>query len=155
MNEVLPSPGEGADEWIELYHSGADAVDLSGWSVDDGVGGSEPYLVPDGTILQPGAFILFYGLTSGVFLDDTGDEVRLIDPAGAVVDDVVVIPLARDVSYSRDDAGIWHDNWPPSPGAPNVPLLPASLIDGGRPGLSATGAASESWEVKRTGLHLR
>jgi hypothetical protein len=28
--------------------------------------------------------------------------------------------LGPDASYSRDEAGTWHADWTPSPGAPNV-----------------------------------
>lgn len=151
----MPAPREGDDQWIELFNSSATTVDLGGWFVDDGVGGSEPYIVPDGTIFQPGAFLLFYGSASGVVLDETGDEVRLIDPAGAVVDAVALRPLARNASYSRDEAGIWHDNWPPSPGTPNRPFVHVPLVDSERQGMSVTVPLSGSREMRRIGLHIR
>lgn len=121
----MPSPagtGDEADEWIELYNAGPIAVDLEGWFLDDGPVGSEPYRMPDGTVLQPGAFVIFLGRITGIVLDDAGDQVRLLDPAGRVVQAVVFDQLAPSASYSRDDAGAWHDDWPPSPGGPNLPL---------------------------------
>jgi len=126
LNEVLPVPAaEGApgdvDEWIEIYNAGPVDVDLSGWFVDDGVGGSAPYEVPEGTMLRSGAFALFYGRDTGVVLDDGGDEVRLLGPDGAMVDAVAFGALAPGASYSRGEDGTWHADWMPSPGAPNLP----------------------------------
>jgi hypothetical protein len=126
LNEILPVPAQDGivdemDEWIELYNAGLVAVDLSGWLLDDDEGGSDPYPIPEGTAILPGAFTLFYGQTTGLTLDDSGDAVRLLDPDGAVVDAVAFGELAPNASYSRDDVGTWHAHWPPSPGLPNQP----------------------------------
>jgi hypothetical protein len=126
LNEILPVPAQDGiidefDEWVELYNAGSSAVDLDGWSLDDGEGGSEPYRIPAGTILPAGVYALFHGRTTGVALDDVGDMVRLLDPNGAVVDAVAFGQLAPNASYSRDDYNVWHADWPPSPGAPNQP----------------------------------
>jgi hypothetical protein len=126
INEVLSVPVQDGvidelDEWIELYNPGLVAVDLSGWFLDDGEGGSEPYPFPQEALLPAGAFMILHGGTTGLALDDTGDAVRLLDPDGVVVDAVVFGQLPANASYSRDDVGMWHDDWPPSPGAPNQP----------------------------------
>jgi hypothetical protein len=128
LNEILPVPAQGGiinepDEWVELFNAGASAFELDGWSLDDGEGGSEPYGMPEGTILPSGGFMLFYGRTTAIALDDAGDAVRLLNPDGAVVDTVGFGPLASGVSYSRDEVGTWHADWPPSPGAPNQPPM--------------------------------
>ena len=131
LNKFLPVPAEDGimdefDECVELYNAGSSAVDLGGWFLDDGEGGSEPYLMPEGTVLPSGAFILFHGRTTGVALDDTGDAVRLLDPDGTLMEAVVFGQLAPNASYSRDAFGIGHVDWPPSPGAPNQPPMPTS-----------------------------
>jgi len=109
------------DEWIELYNAGPHAVELGDWLLDDMANGSPPYQIPTGTVLQPETFALFFGQQTGLTLDDTGDEVRLLTPDGAVVDSVTFGPLAPNSSLSRDEAGEWHTDWPPSPGQPNQP----------------------------------
>ena len=116
-----------SDEWIELYNTGIGAVELSNWLLDDGDGGSAPYPVPQGTFLEPGAFLLFFGQTTGLVLDDTGDRVRLIDPSGAIVDSVAFGALLPGSSYSRDESGVWHDDWATSPGGPNGPATMEEL----------------------------
>jgi hypothetical protein len=47
--------------------------------------------------------------------------VRLLDKKGISVSRVMVPELATDASYSLDDAGQWHEDWPPSPGQVNAP----------------------------------
>jgi hypothetical protein len=131
VNEVLPVPaptdvnGDGVldelDEWIELFNAGSTAADLSGWFLDDGAGGSAPYQIPPGTVLQPAAFAVFYRGETGIVLDDGGDEVRLLGTNGTVVDAVTFGQLAPNASYSLGADGVWHSDWTPSPGAPNLP----------------------------------
>lgn len=131
LNEVLPAPGRvdwdgngtatQLDEWIELYNTGPAAVDLSGWFLDDGPRGSKPYRIPAGMILKSGSFAVFYRRKTNIELDNSGDQVRLIKADGTVLDEVTFGALGFDTSYSRDEAGTWHANWPPSPGAPNLP----------------------------------
>jgi hypothetical protein len=132
----LPIPAQDGiidefDEWIELYNAGSSAVDLGGWFVDDGEGDGQPYRIPEGTVLLPGAFTLFHGRVTGVALDDAGDTVRLLDPDGAVVEVVTFGQLAPNASYSRDEVGVWHADWPPSPGAPNQPPALTSETESG------------------------
>ena len=110
-----------SDEWIELFNAGPAVADLSNWLLDDAEGDGAPYHVPAGTLLQPGAFALFYGSEIGIVLDDSGDEVRLMEPGGVVTDSVTFGPQAPNSSFSRDDGGVWHADWQPSPGAPNLP----------------------------------
>jgi hypothetical protein len=131
LNEVLPAPaavdwdGDGSanerDEWVELYNTGPAAVDIGGWFLGTGLTRTVIYAIPKGTVLQPDAFAVFYRAGTGVVLDDGGDQVHLIDPDGVVVDQVAFGALDADTGYSRDGQGAWHSNWPPSPGAPNLP----------------------------------
>jgi hypothetical protein len=156
LNEILPVPAQdgiigGSDEWIELTNTGSAAFDLTGWFLDDGAEGSEPYRIPEGTVLLPGAFTLFHGLTTDIVLDDAGDEIRLLDPTGNVVDAVVFGQLLPNASYSRDEVGTWHDDWPPSPGGPNLSLGPATLSRSRRLDLPRAGVAPQNSEPKHVG----
>jgi len=47
---LLPSP----EEWVELYNRGPDAVDLSGWQLQD----ATEFVFPEGTILPPGGYLV-------------------------------------------------------------------------------------------------
>ena len=132
INELLPVPGAedwdgdgtagDTDEWIELTNAGTTAVDLGGWLLDDAEGDSGPYTILSGTVLLPSAHVVFYRSETGIALDDSGDEVRLMVPGGEVADAIQYGKLGAADSYSRGVAGIWHDNWPPSPGTDNLPV---------------------------------
>jgi hypothetical protein len=112
-----------SDEWIELFNAGPFAADLGNWLLDDAEGDSAPYLIPAGTLLQPGTFAVFYRSETGILLDDSGDTVRLMEPDGTVTDTITFGPLAPNSSFSLDENGVWHADWEPSPGALNLPPL--------------------------------
>jgi hypothetical protein len=136
LNEIFPvrvtidsaNKNEKRGEWIELHNAGRRAFDLSGWWLDDGDGETPPYRIPRKTVIPPRGFLVLYADVTGLVLDDSGDTVRLMRPNGQVVDKVGFGPLPPNASYSRDEQGFWHADWPPSPGAPNSPafLLPGS-----------------------------
>ncbi len=62
INEVMaqnsntlaePDFGESAD-WVELYNSGAEDVDLSGWYITDKLSSPTKYALPQGTLIAAG-----------------------------------------------------------------------------------------------------
>jgi hypothetical protein len=111
---------DGGDEWIELYNARPAAVNLGVWVIDSGKD-SKPYRVPDGTVTQPGKYIVFCGKGTGVLLGDDRGKVRLLRPDSEVADRVDYDDIPADASYSRDAVGAWHIDYPPSPGAANLP----------------------------------
>jgi hypothetical protein len=138
LNEIYPVPvlvssssdGDQGGEWIELYNGGQKAMDLSGWYLDDTNIGTPAYRIPRKTVLPPRGFLVLYQTETGLALDDRGDTVRLIRPDGQTVEQVSFGPLSPNASYSRDEQGVWHADWPPSPGYPNSPF---SITPGSEP----------------------
>lgn len=75
ISEVLGSTGGADAEFIELGNFGGAAVDISNWEIelwdsDDGGGfggadGATPYVVPAGTILNPGEVFTFGNSVAG------------------------------------------------------------------------------------------
>ncbi len=139
LNEFLPAPagtvdwdGDGNashnDEWVELFNPQAFPVTLSGWVLDDAVGGSAPYHFPLGTTILPGQHLLLFKRTTRIALNNGGDSVRLFAPRGILVDSVTYPALTPTdaTSWSRtvDGGGVWTHTYPPSPGAPNRPPTP-------------------------------
>lgn len=98
INEFLPSPDtdwnndgfiDSDDEWIELYNNGDCVVNIGGWEIDDelgSVGSSDPYIIAEGTIIEPNEFLLFYGNETEIALNYNGDNVTLLDEQGIEVD---------------------------------------------------------------------
>lgn len=131
LSEILSAPAavdwdddgsaDDRDEWIELANAGSTAIDLGGWFLAVDGNSSELYMIPPETVLQPGAFMLFYRRETGIVMDDDGGEVWLIAPDGEAIDAVVFGRLRPDASYSLGRDGVWHDDWPPSPGEANSP----------------------------------
>ena len=74
------------DEWIELYHRGEEAADLSGWALD----GDIEYEFPDGTALEPGGFLVIRNDANGFSgnLPNGSGHLLLENAAGNVADEV-------------------------------------------------------------------
>ncbi|OPX78559.1 MAG: hypothetical protein A4E45_01359 [Methanosaeta sp. PtaB.Bin039] len=132
INEMLPSPasdwnGNGHisgmdDEFIELYNSGNQSVDVSGYVLKDTVFRSTPgeYALPEGSVIGPGEFLVIFVSTSGVFQGNDGDAIELYDRSGSLVDEKRYDTSTEDVSLARiPDGGEWKNSTAPTPGKPN------------------------------------
>ncbi len=132
INEMLANPakdwnGNGDisgmdDEFIELYNSGNQTVDASGYVLKDTVFRSTPgeYALPNGTAIDPGEFLIIFVSTSGVFQGNDGDAITLLDPSGNLVDEMEYNATVEDVSFVRiPDGGEWKSSNIPTPGQPN------------------------------------
>lgn len=106
-------------EWIELFNSAGDPVDISGWTVTSQVGGTAGplnYTVPGGTVLPPGGYYTFN--TGGDRLSNDGDVIVLSEPGGVAPADAVgygtlggaPIP-ASGYSCARTPNGWDTDDW--------------------------------------------
>jgi len=132
INEMLANPakdwnGNGQvggmdDEFIELYNSGNESVDVSGYALRDKVFRSTPteYSIPNGTVIGPGEFLVIFVSESGVYQGNEGDAIMLYDPTGDLVDEKEYDAATEDVSFARiPDGGEWRNSTAPSPGKPN------------------------------------
>ena len=92
INEILPNPvgaDIGIDEKVEIYNSGPNAVDMTGWGIDDAVTITtaavraripEDFDASCGTnpIIQPGEFRVLHITAGSAVLNNTGDDVYLV-----------------------------------------------------------------------------
>ena len=132
LNELLSAPRRvdwnqdgrlnDQDEWIELFNPGATAVNLSGWYLDTGRNTAR-YRLPRTANVPAGGYLVLFRKTTGLALNDRGGMVRLLRPDRSVADSVAFPALDPDTSYSRDDAGVWRRNLPPTPGQPNQGII--------------------------------
>lgn len=116
INEVCPknttfsAPDGGLYDWVELYNSSNNDVDLSGWGLSDK--SSEPYKhkIPDGTRLAPKQrLLIFCDSTAGANdaqiapfgLSTSGETLTLTDAAGAEVSKITFEAMAADTSYGQ------------------------------------------------------
>ncbi len=122
INEFLPDP-EGKDtegEFIELQNRGSEEIDLSGWQLDDlEDGGSRPYTFPEGTKLPTNPYLVVYYQDSKIALNNNGDWVRLLNPAGQAIDEIQYNKAPKGESYSRQSITSWQWVKTISPGKDN------------------------------------
>lgn len=133
-----PLPDGSLSDWIELVNVGAQDVDLDGWRVGDTDSLSASVPLPDG-VLAPGAALLL--LASGdrdlgpahldLRLNESGEQVALFAPDGALVDLVAFGPQAEGVSAGRlpDGGPDWALFDRPTPGAPGPEGMAAAPAD--------------------------
>jgi hypothetical protein len=60
ISEVLTHTDVPLEDAIELQNVSHGAVDISGWWISDSQNDPKKFRVPDGTVLQPGGFVVFY-----------------------------------------------------------------------------------------------
>jgi hypothetical protein len=145
INEFLPRAGtdwngDGAvnvyDEFIEIKNNGPIDGNLEGWKLDDAADlGSPAFMLPN-LVLKPGQRAVFYGLTTRILLEDSGDTVRLINPQGAVIDGRTYgVIETLDISHCRiPDGYYWRIECFATPGNENaltgVAPAPAPIVLG-------------------------
>ncbi len=99
INEVTSS----GDDRIELYNGSTAAIDLEGWMLTDEGGGA--WLMPPGTSIEAGAWLVFIKDVHHTFGLGGSDAVELSDPDGAVVDRIGWASGQAAVSYCRRPNG--------------------------------------------------
>ncbi|MBE2233339.1 MAG: lamin tail domain-containing protein, partial [Anaerolinea sp.] len=157
LNEMLPSPqdvdwdGNGVasylDEWIELANLGDEPVELAGWKLVDGwAAGLAPdrtYILPAGAAIPARGYLVIFRGQSGLALDASREQVRLLYPDDSVADVMAYDTFSGyDQSWCRlpDGAGDWSRFCIESPGQPNQ----ADPNSGGSPGASGDGSSGSA-----------
>ncbi len=123
ISEFMPNP-EGSDdsEWIELFNSGEETIDLTGFSLGDN-SSRLFYLDTDCGLdlsLPAGGYLLVEKSISGISLNNSsGDSVNLYNPQGVLQEKVEYRePAYEGRSYARTDSGfVWTKT--PTPGTVN------------------------------------
>jgi hypothetical protein len=146
INEVMSNPVEEPDnrhEWVELFNFGTEAVELAGWWIEDAQNGDSlpALLIPAGgyVVVAGGDYVVPDGVSAvragdgriGLGLNNSGDLIRLRNPAGTVVDamsygDNTAIlsppppaPEPGETIGWKDDRATWAETDRPTPGRPN------------------------------------
>jgi hypothetical protein len=135
-NTRIADPADGDfDDWFELYNAGAESVDLSGYTLTDDLANPTKSVIPPGTILSPGGFLLVWAdeeqgqndfgrdLHVNFRLSLEGEALGLFAPDGSLVDGFTFGPQTPDVSQGRFPDGAAPPLLAmetPTPGAPNV-----------------------------------
>ncbi|MFN3301759.1 MAG: lamin tail domain-containing protein [Patescibacteria group bacterium] len=111
INEFVSDPVDGEDEWIELYNNTNQEIDLTNWKIEEGSGAQTNL----SGIISPKGFFVVEKIKG--YLNNSGDIIKLIDPNGQIIDQVV---------YGNWDDGDKNDNAPIAADPNSV----ARVIDG-------------------------
>ena len=129
INEILydPSGTDGGHEWIELYNTMEDVVDVSGWGIQAGVSSfSTKGVFLSGTVIPSGGYLLIgeeeVEIDLGIAPDlvtslgmgngsSSIDGVRLIDCDSVTLDTVLYgVSTDDDGNFDPDTVGSWEDD---------------------------------------------
>jgi len=111
---TISDPQGDYDDWIELYNSGVNDIDIGGMYITDDINNPTMYQIPDNlpdsTIILPGEFLLLWAddepedgiLHLGIKLSADGEQIGLFAKDGCtIIDTITYGQQATDVSFGR------------------------------------------------------
>ncbi len=159
FTEILPNPTEtdNKKEFIEITNTGNRTISLNGWQLQDN---SERIFTIDfknysDSLLRPNYFFIFYRDETGIALNNFGgDEIKLYDSKGKLIDKISYIEKAEEgLSYAKDDTDIWRWTTKQTPGEKNnldpinnYPVIEIEAISGARINEQVIFDASDSYD---------
>jgi competence protein ComEC len=107
INEFMAAPSSGQTEWVEFYNTTDQAIDLTGYVLDDLLNaGMVPMTLPEGIIIEAKGFYV-YDVSGNVF-NNGGDDVRLTNAEGELIDVFTYTSTGSNlVWYRTTDGGDW------------------------------------------------
>lgn len=112
INEIQVEPA--SSQWVELYNTGPDTVDITGWAIDDNAG-TQKFIIPASTALPVGTCISFQ---SGNFNWNTSSNDSALLLSGETrIDEYAFSKSPGDsMSFARnpDGTGDWTTSSAPS-----------------------------------------
>lgn len=147
INELLAHSHDVAPDWIELHNVSSAPVDLSGWTLSDDEGDLLKYRIPNGTIIEPNGYVVFYedeefghpdnpNALSPFRMSENGEILYLYSGADPVFPDCLVEEAfgasETDISFGRYRKSTNTYNFvfmsEPTPGAANAYPLVGPLV---------------------------
>lgn len=124
INEVLAQPSVSGNDWLELFNASTQAVDISGWSLSDDLAALAKYVLPAGSVMDPGACLQVGQSALGFGLSAEGETLYLTRSDG--------LTLCSQLSFSSQQVDVSWGRYPnggaagyfcaaPSAGATNPP----------------------------------
>ena len=126
--------GAGTSDWVEIYNSTGDYVDISGWGLSDNISWPRKWTFPQGTVIYPDEYkviLLDKSATAGTnsarlhasfaLTMAGGEMMTLSDARGNVLDRVYLPQIPTDYSYGRTlgvSGFFYYDG--PTPGKANA-----------------------------------
>jgi len=119
ITEIFPNPfGSDEQEYIELYNPGDEPIQLSGYALDDGEGGSAPYVFDGSATLFAGTYGVYKKTQTGISLNNSVDSARVLFD-GEQIASVGYRDVKEGGSYAKFGS-IWGWTSVSTPGKQNV-----------------------------------
>ena len=125
---TIADPGNGEfNDWLELFNTGNNPVDLTNWHLSDS-GNPTEWSFPDGTAIPALGFLLLWadgsglGLHTSFKLGASGESLTLFNQNDTKVSEVIYVEQPTDISYGLQTDGNqpWGYFKLPTPGASNT-----------------------------------
>lgn len=119
ITEVLPAPADG-NEFVEIHNAGSHPIDLSGWRVDDIIGGGKSPKALSG-VIESGGYLAVYFTATFNSSNNSTDTANLLDASEQVINSVSYTYKSAFAtsSYSLIN-GVWEWTTTITPGAQNA-----------------------------------
>ena len=129
ITELLPYPNDGEQEFIELYNSGKEDIDLFDWTLHDASKTGE-YRFLDHAIIGAKKFLVLMKNVFCFALNNSGQEsVILRDPSSNEIFKVTYSSSKKGISYNFNGSA-WHWSKFLTPGKENIfEEIPAGELD--------------------------
>jgi len=99
INSKTTTGLSGAQEYVELYNTSDETIDISGWSIVPSATWKS-LVIPGNTLIEPNSFLAFTNVN--FWFKDFGETVTLVDDMGNVIDET---PLLKD---NDDESTTWQ-----------------------------------------------
>lgn len=112
-SSTVPDPQGQYDDWIELYNTATQSVDIGGMYLTDDVGWRTRWMIPEGTAIPGGGYLLIWadgdtadtpGLHANFKLNKDGEGLYLFAPLSsgvALVDSITFGRLEGEITWGR------------------------------------------------------
>ncbi len=94
-------------DWIELYNTSNEAVNLSAYFLSDDIEDAQKWKIPNGTIISGQSYILFWADEKDTLnhtnfkLSKTGGAISLANQEGIIIDSILYTTQSSNISFGR------------------------------------------------------
>ncbi len=132
-NSTIADEDGDYEDWIELFNTGVDTIDVSWYSLSDDYSQPVKWLIPPETTIAPGEYLLIWAsgkdrndplgpLHTNFSIAQDGEELLLTNLQGVRIDEIPPTRIPSDISYGRypdgKESGFFFTN--PTPDAKNT-----------------------------------
>ena len=119
ITEIFPNPaGNDNEEFIEIYNSANFPIDITDLKIDDEIGGSKGYIIPQNSVILPNSYVVFWKEETKISLNNTSDSARLLYPDDSVLFEINYDKTIEDASFAKIN-GNWKWTNSPTPNTEN------------------------------------